>query len=274
VAVLVGSYAPRAISFAAGQAGFTVVLFVLFNLIQPTGWRVGLVRIEDVAIGFAISLGVGLLFWPRGAGKLLRENLAYAYARSADYVVAAQRRLVEDATDSALAAAAGAATAAAHRLEDAFRQYLAERSPRGTSFESAPAFVAGAERVRRLGQSLSELAAMSDGGPRLATCGTNLDGEAYAARSWYVALGDSLVHETGIPPPHTRDTDGRRRLLECLRDAVTGGDESKLRPAIDLLWASQHLDVLWRLERYLGDQTETAAVEGTASEDDAVPEPA
>jgi len=63
--ILVAAYAPRAISFAAGQAGFTVVLFVLFNLIQPTGWRVGLVRIEDVAIGFGVSLGVGLLFWPR-----------------------------------------------------------------------------------------------------------------------------------------------------------------------------------------------------------------
>ncbi|MGB2952991.1 MAG: FUSC family protein, partial [Gaiellaceae bacterium] len=72
VAVLLAAYAPRAISFAAGQAGFTVVLFVLFNLIQPTGWKVGVVRIEDVAIGFAISLGVGLLFWPRGAESLLR----------------------------------------------------------------------------------------------------------------------------------------------------------------------------------------------------------
>src|SRR5205807_2288626 len=76
VAVLLAAYAPRAISFAAGQAGFTVVLFVLFNLIQPSGWKVGLVRIEDVAIGFAISLGVGLLFWPRCAAAPLRENLA------------------------------------------------------------------------------------------------------------------------------------------------------------------------------------------------------
>jgi uncharacterized membrane protein YccC len=260
VAVLVGSYAPRAISFAAGQAGFTVVLFVLFNLIQPSGWRVGLVRIEDVAIGFAISLGIGLLFWPRGAGALLRENLAYAYARSADYVVAAQRRLVEDTADSTLARAADAATAAAHRLDDAFRQYLTERSPRGTAFESAPALVAGAERVRRVGQSLSELAEMAHGGPRLARCGSNLDGEASAARSWFVTLGDSLVNDTTVPPPHTRDADGRTRLVECVREAVAGGDETKLRPALDLLWASQHLDVLWRLEQHLRRQVEPDAV--------------
>src|SRR5207244_6048825 len=116
LAVLLGSYAPRAISFAAGQAGFTVVLFVLFNLIQPTGWRVGLVRIEDVAIGFAVSLGVGLLFWPRGAAVLLRENLAFAYQRNADYVVAAERELVEGADPAASAAAAQAADRKSTRL--------------------------------------------------------------------------------------------------------------------------------------------------------------
>ena len=95
-AILLAAYAPRAISFAAGQAGFTVVLFVLFNIIQPVGWRVGLVRVEDVAIGFAISLGVGLLFWPRGARRACcASDLAAAYARSADYVVATARQLIE-----------------------------------------------------------------------------------------------------------------------------------------------------------------------------------
>ena len=69
VAVLVAAYAPRVISFAAGQAAFTVVIVVLFNIIAPTGWKVGILRIEDVAVGFAISLGVGLVFWPRGADR-------------------------------------------------------------------------------------------------------------------------------------------------------------------------------------------------------------
>ena len=66
-AVLLAAYAPQAISFAAGQAGFTITLLILFNLIQPTGWSVGLIRLEDVTIGFAVSLVVGALFWPRGA---------------------------------------------------------------------------------------------------------------------------------------------------------------------------------------------------------------
>src|SRR4029078_7724850 len=124
VAVLLAAYAPRAISFAAGQAGFTVVLFVLFNISQPVGWRVGLVRIEDVAIGFAISLGVGLLFWPRGAAALLRENLAAAYGRSADHVAPTPTELIDEAHSASSAELAQTADTALHRLDDAFRQYL------------------------------------------------------------------------------------------------------------------------------------------------------
>jgi uncharacterized membrane protein YccC len=252
VAILLAAYAPRAISFAAGQAGFTVVLFVLFNLIQPSGWEVGLVRIEDVAIGFAISLGVGLLFWPRGAAALLRENLAAAYARSADYVAAAARQLVELGDPARSAGAAQAAAVAIHRLEDAFRQYLAERSARRVNVDSIGTLVAGAARVRRAGQSLSALGRMTAGDASLARCGANLDDELHALRSWFIALGDSLVHATAVPPPHIRDTEGRRRLLECVREAVASGDKTKLRPALVLLWASQHLDNLWRLESHLG----------------------
>ena len=75
IAVLLSGVAPTAISFAAGQAGFTVVVVVLFNIIQPTGWKVGLTRIEDVAIGCAVSLVVGFLFWPRGATAALGRAL-------------------------------------------------------------------------------------------------------------------------------------------------------------------------------------------------------
>jgi uncharacterized membrane protein YccC len=248
-AVLLAAYAPRAISFAAGQAGFTVVLFILFNLIQPTGWQVGLVRIEDVAIGFAVSLGVGLLFWPRGAASLLRENLATAYGRSADYVAAMARQLIDGqaATDGTEQAAA----LAVHQLDDAFRQYLADRSATNINVESVATLVAGAARVRRAAQSLSDLGSMVEGNDGLERCGANLDGEVNAVRAWYVTLGDSLVHSTPVPPPHVRDAEGKRRLLNCVRDAVSGVDQSRQRPALVLLWASQHLDNLWRLEAYL-----------------------
>jgi uncharacterized membrane protein YccC len=257
-AVLLAAYAPRAISFAAGQAGFTVVLFILFNIIQPSGWRVGVVRLEDVAIGFAISLGVGLLFWPRGAAALLRENLAAAYGRSADYVVATTREIIDESDSGSSAELAQTADTALHRLDDAFRQYLSERSATSVRLEEVAGLVAGAARVRRAGQSLSMLGRMTDD-TRLTRCGANLDGEIYAVRSWYVTLGDSFVHSTAIPPPHIRDAQGRAQLLECVRAAVSSGDGANARSALVLLWANQHLDALWRLESHLGKLAEQAA---------------
>ena len=267
LAVLLAAYAPRAISFAAGQAGFTVVLFILFNIIQPTGWRVGVVRIEDVAIGFTISLGVGLLFWPRGAATLLRENLAAAYGRSADYLVATTREIIDEADPGSSAALARTAATALHRLDDAFRQYLAERSASRMKLEDVGALVAGAARVRRAAQSLSVLGGMTGNDARLTRCGANLGNEIYALRSWYVALGDSFLHSTAIPPPHLQDTEGRTRLLECVRAAVSDGGGSNARSALVLLWANQHLDALWRLESHLGRlaaQASTSAEPGPA----------
>ena len=259
VAILLAAYAPRAISFAAGQAGFTVVLFVLFNIIQPVGWTVGLVRIEDVAIGFAISLGVGLLFWPRGAATVLRESLASAYGRSADYVVATAGQILVGGGVNGSSGPATASAAAIHRLDDAFRQALAERSARRVNLESVGALVAGAARLRRTAQSLSALGHMTAGDARLARCGANLDGEIHALRSWYVTLGDSVINSTVVPPPHVRDTEGRRRLLDCVRDAVAGGDGTYARSALVLLWTNQHLDNLWRLESHLGSSAAKAS---------------
>jgi uncharacterized membrane protein YccC len=258
VAVLLAAYAPRAISFAAGQAGFTVVLFILFNLIQPVGWKVGLVRVEDVAIGFAISLGVGLLFWPRGAGALLRRDLADAYARSADYVVATTRQLIEGRTSEDAARSARAADAAIHRLDDAFRQYLAERSATAVNLEDTATLVGGVSRVRRAAHSLKMLGRMADGDTRLERCGQNLDRELHALQSWYVALGYALVNARPVPPPHIRDADGGSRLLECVREAALGRDKATVDAALVLLWSSQHLDNLWRLEAHLGERANAA----------------
>jgi len=263
VAILLAAYAPRAISFAAGQAGFTVVLFVLFNIIQPVGWRVGLIRVEDVAIGFAISLGVGLMFWPRGASALLRDDLATAYARGADYVVATARQLIGGQDSDAAGRAGRAADAAVHRLDDAFRQYLAERSATEVNVEDVAALVGGASRVRRAAQSLASLASMADGDTRLERCGENLDREIHALQAWYVTLGYALVNDRTVPPPHIRDTEGRNQLLACVRDAARGRDEATVHAALVLLWASQHLDNLWRLEAHLGERARAARADST-----------
>jgi uncharacterized membrane protein YccC len=258
VSLLLAAYAPRAISFAAGQAGFTVVLFVLYNLIQPVGWKVGLVRVEDVAIGFGVSLGVGLLFWPRGAGVLLRKDLAAAYALGADYVVATARQVIAGRASGEAARAARDADGAVDRLDDAFRQYLAERSTTAVNVEDVATLVGGASRVRRSAQSLASLARTAEGDVRLERCGQNLDRELDALQAWFVAFGYALVHARPAPAPHIRDAEGSRRLLACVREAARARDRDTVSAALVLLWASQHLDNLRSLEARLGHHADAA----------------
>src|SRR5207244_8996072 len=109
------------------------------------------------------------------------------------------------------------AAAAVHQLDDAFRQYLAERSAKRVNLESVGALVAGAARVRRAAQSLSALGRMTAGDAALTQCGENLDGEIHALRAWYVTLGDSFTHYTSFPPPHSRHHGCQRRILVCVR---------------------------------------------------------
>jgi uncharacterized membrane protein YccC len=253
VAVLLAAYAPRAISFAAGQAGFTVVLFILFNIVQPVGWRVGIVRIEDVAIGFAISLGVGILFWPRGAAARLRSDLATAYASAVEFVVATARGMGDNTpAEGEVAQRAQEADAAIARLDDAFRQYLSERAATRLDVEEVAVLVGGPARLRRAALSLESLAAIAESEHRLESCARNLDGELLALQSWYITLGYALANGRPIPPPHVRDRDGHGQLLACIRGATRGRKPTMLRAAALLLWASQYLDDLWGLEKYLG----------------------
>ena len=61
------AYVPEVASFVAGQAMFTMMVLIIFNLIVPTGWSVGLIRVEDVVVGALVGVVVSVLLWPRGA---------------------------------------------------------------------------------------------------------------------------------------------------------------------------------------------------------------
>jgi len=215
---------------------------------------VGLVRAEDVAIGLAISLGVGLLFWPRGAAALVRQDLAVAYARAADYLAASARQLIERRTSEDAAPAARAADVAVRRLDETFRQYLGERSATPVNPEDIAALVAGASRVRRAAQSLTTLARMANGDTQLDGCGQNLDRELGALQTWYSAFGFALMSGGALPPPHIHDEQDARQLLSCVRDAAQGRGQAPVNAALALLVASQHLENLSRLETLLSER--------------------
>jgi Fusaric acid resistance protein-like len=155
VAVLIAAYAPGTTPFLVGQAAFTVTIVVLFNLLAPAGWRVGLLRIEDVAIGCAVSLVVGVLFWPRGVASVVGDDLADTFRRGADYL--------SQAVDWALSelmmpptAAIGAANAGI-RLDDAVRGFLTEQGSKKLSKEDLWTMVNASMRLRLTAYTLAGL---------------------------------------------------------------------------------------------------------------------
>ncbi len=157
IAVLVASYAPGTAPFAVGQAAFTITVIVLFNLLVPAGWKVGLVRVQDVVLGCAVSLVVGVLFWPRGASAVVGDDLADAFRAGAAYLTQAvdwSLGLRHEAPDTAVAA-----VAAGIRLDDALRLFLSEQGTKRASKHDLWSLVMATVRLRLTAHSLAGLRA-------------------------------------------------------------------------------------------------------------------
>jgi uncharacterized membrane protein YccC len=150
------AYVPEVASFVAGQAAFTMMVLINFNLIVPTGWQVGLIRVEDVVVGALVGIVVSILLWPRGATAAVSAAIDDARAVGAEFLQAAVLRVTrgasEDATDRVFALSRQALEAS-RTVDDAVRQYLSENG--GTTDLRAPV-VRAANRAIRL-RSAAEL---------------------------------------------------------------------------------------------------------------------
>jgi uncharacterized membrane protein YccC len=150
IAVFVSAYVPEVASFAAGQAAFTMMVLIIFNLIAPTGWRVGLIRIEDVVVGCLVGVVVSLLLWPRGATASVSAAVTAACDVGSRYLRAAVLRVTRgtsEETDDAVTALGHQTLGASRTLDDAVRQYLSESG--GATDARAP-IVRATNRVTRL----------------------------------------------------------------------------------------------------------------------------
>ena len=255
-AVLLAAYAPQAISFAAGQGAFTIVVLVLFNLIHPAGWRVGLVRVEDVAVGAAVSLLVGLLLWPRGATAILRSTIGAAYAGAAHYLDATITALLDGGEQGHSSAAAREAFDTAQLLDTAMRDYLANRGSGRSRINDLTLLATGAGRVRRVARLLQDahsfmrLAPIDDKLPRLAGARDALASERQARCDWYESFGAAIAQAGPSLAPERSDADGTlTRNGAVVLEHVAGGD--RLQPGLAIAWAHRHLDVLAELELML-----------------------
>ncbi len=267
LAVLLAGLAPAVISFAAGQAAFTITLLILYNIIAPAGWKVGLIRIEDVAIGCAVSLVVGALFWPRGAGAAFGQAASEAYAETARYlraavmfgVVRCDRRLPATPVprEESLRAAA-----AARRLDDAFRGFLAERGTKHLPLPDVAALITGVAVLRLSADALVDLWQRDDDGAPA--------GDRSAARNdvlaaddqvsgWYEVVARALAGEGDVPAELPPDEAADGRLIDAVQRDLSGTDGRGTATAVKMIWTADHVDVARRLQAPIAAPARRAA---------------
>ena len=201
-------------------------------------------RIQDVAIGCAVSLVVGVLFWPRGAGSVVGDDLADAFRRGADYL--------QQAVDWCLGLSqsppdtAGAAISAGIRLDDALRLYLAEQGTKQMSKQDLWNLVMATMRLRLTANSLAAL--RPPGTPSAARPGQNGRGGDPALG----ALAQLTTDLTGFyervaaevgPPHHDKPAALAVPALPGL-DGPDGQGDSGTMPThqrVHALWVREHL---------------------------------
>jgi uncharacterized membrane protein YccC len=274
-AILCAGVLPAAISFAAGQAAFTVTLVIVFNIVSPAGWQVGLVRIEDVALGCAVSLVVGLLFWPRGATAALGRTLADAYRAGSHYLArTVEYGLVRCSADPSAATAArppvdesARAAAAARRLDDAYRSYLAERGNKPASLAEMTRLVNGVVSLRLAADAVLDLWRRDDDptGTARASARTELLSSTRRLVDWYDALAAGLTGARPLPQALARDQLATNRLVDALRQDLVRTDGRTRGTAARMIWMGDYLDALRQTSGPLTDIPHVLTVSAAAS---------
>jgi uncharacterized membrane protein YccC len=266
LAVLVAGAAASVFSFTAGQAGFTVMVIILFNILVPAGWKVGLVRVEDVVLGCLVSVVVGLLFWPRGATAAFGQALCDAYRTGSRALVTAVDRLVSPGLDVPLQQADSRSMASYHLLEEAYRQFLAERGAKVIPLSTATHLLTGAARLRLAAHTLATLpvhslqmaeqpaTGLSPASAAVAVAQSELQRAAHRADAWYDGFGAILNGENGeLQPPEHDHGELRRQLIRAFDLASEENDRVRVRMALRLLWADEYLDDEQESQRNLAD---------------------
>ena len=150
IAVFGAAYVSRVSSFAAGQAAITMTVLIILNLVAPVGWRLGLLRVEDVIVGAAVAVIVSLLLWPRGADAAVHAAIEAALDVGARYLRAAVLRITQspsEGNDDMVIALSHDTLVASRTVDDAVRHYLSET---GSGADLRTPVVRAANRATRL----------------------------------------------------------------------------------------------------------------------------
>jgi uncharacterized membrane protein YccC len=254
VLVFLAAYTPAAVNFVVGQAAFSVLLVVLFNILAPTDWHIGLVRVEDAALGVAISALVGLLLWPRGAQGQLRSALADLYDAAATSLSFSFRRTLTN-PDEPLEGASGSnriARTEAIRAQEVFEQFLIERTHQAPGIEIWATLLTSGKGFLLIGGVLDWLFehgySASCAGAPAASVATLADN----AVAHVVRLAEEIRSGRGlrVASPPDESAALRSAALTSLSDPALPESPEALRSAIALVSVA---DWLQQLETLLRD---------------------
>ncbi len=259
IAVFGAAYAATTIGFMLSQAAFTINLIVVFNLISPAGWQVGLVRIEDLIVGALISLLVGLLLWPQGARRELVRGLGSVYRSLVAYLDLAFDGVLGFERVGAAGPARRIAIRARDRAREAFETFLTERGAGSSEQEAAAFLMTSANHVILAGDLLGVIAgAMGYSGASCAEGAREVRLQVQAVLGSYRGLADRLsLSRAGEPDHQMSSTALRQAELNCLRLWQTNAGAG--RGAMAVVMAGEWLQNLARLEVDLEGPVSSAA---------------
>ena len=257
VAALFAAYAPGVLPFTVGQAAFTVVVAVLFNLLVPIGWLIGVVRVEDVAIGCAVSVVVGVLFWPRGASAVVADDLADTFRQTGRYLAQSVNWAL--GLRAATPDPSGLITAEL-RLDEGLRGLLAEQGTKHLATRDLWRLLGGTVRLRLTAQSLAGLPS-PDAEPDLVS--ETLSGQAARLAAWFDDIAEQLARPSRLAPAPAgvRLPRAPAPAVPALA-AVAASAPAQTLPCT--LWVEQHLQHLQpSLQGLIGPVTEIARLRRT-----------
>ncbi|MER6920637.1 FUSC family protein, partial [Streptomyces spiralis] len=144
------------------------------------------------------------------------------------------------------------AAAAARRLDDAFRTFLAERGAKPVPLCEMTTLVAGVVGLRLAGDAVLELW-------RRSADRASLDDRAAAQKEliimaerilrWYQSLAHGLENDEGlVPEPLDSDPKNNSRLVEAVRRDLHDADGQATGTGVRIIWTSNHLEAARRLQ--------------------------
>jgi uncharacterized membrane protein YccC len=247
-AVFGAAYAATTIGFMLSQAAFTINLIVVFNLISPAGWQVGLVRIEDLLVGAFISLVVGLLLWPQGARREFARSVADLYRSLADYLRHGFDHVLGFEPVSATQQDRQIVVRARVRADEAFDTFLNERAGAHFNEETAAVLLSTANQALLSGDLLEVISGVM--GYHAGACADGareVRGQVETLLGAYIRLADQLsLAQTTLPGNQVSSEVLRKAALGCLRRWQ--GDAEMREGAMAVVMAGEWVQNLALLE--------------------------